>query len=249
MGKGSKRSALTHRTKDDALAASAATIDELSLLNSGYDRGDIRLARTMAQSVNRLIADELQHTGERRRIRFVSTSKEPNPRNLFPQWKLIVIRVETKVDKMGRFRVEFLPDIEEIHTSKNQIWLKFSDWCSEKVLIEGASGFGFSVSIKKQDHIAFEKRRSITRQGLINRTRNEVGSHFSRGVSDEFQFSRSWGKKFPIVVNSPSGEKISLVEHPDRFTVINTPADAMIRRISEEIVISGQRWNFASSLV
>ena len=63
MSRKIKKRIVGKRVPDEAKKAVFHSIDELQYLNAGYDDGKLHLARTMAQTIDRLVRAELFQTG------------------------------------------------------------------------------------------------------------------------------------------------------------------------------------------
>lgn len=203
------------------------------------------MARTMAQSVDRLVRGELHRTRRKTKFTYLSFCSEPDPKNLAPHIGFFAIGLGASDPAREISRVTFVPTFVGGELPQHAKPMQFAAWWAEPIFIEGAGGANGLIPLEESKQIKFDKRKRITRNTLINRTRNEVGAHFDEEVSDEFAFAWSWGKLVSLGHQWPSGNDWNIDDHPEHFELVNTPADAMIRMISEEIVRSAKGWDWA----
>lgn len=64
------------------------------------------------------------------------------------------------------------------------------------------------------------------------------GGHYLGEVSDDYMFSRKWNKGISYEHELSDGSTINPIDHPEFFVEENTQADAAIRCIAEELLLS-----------
>lgn len=247
MSRKRSRPVSRRRTKDDVIRAVFNSVDELDYLISGYDAGRFHLARTMAQTLDRLIRSELLHTRLRNDLSYLSFGSETDDGNIMTSMTHFGVMLKNSIqDPQGRHCIQFYPmtrrDEDGPGLPNPPTEKSFRVWNDEPIFVEGAGGRSNTIPLLTKDQVPFGKRRKLTRGQLLNRTRNEVGAHFDMNESEDFAFSRQWLGLYNFGIVEKDGAEVNTSANPERFLFQNTPADAMIRTIAEEVVDSARLW-------
>lgn len=205
--------AMRLRSQQEACSAVISSLAELKALNEHYNSGNHLSARTIAQTLLRLIDEELTKVCKRRELSLASFCVPPSPENLFPHIGFFVFG---KADGDAINEIQdtwFLPAFRGPNAKRI---LRFSKWLSEPIFLEGAGGASHRIPLKKCEQVPFAKRRNISRNTLLKKVRNEVGAHFLRHESEDFAFSWTGHRLVQLECEWPSGNVWSTQEHPDK---------------------------------
>lgn len=214
-----------------AWEAAQASLDEIESLVAIYDSGRWLSYRTLSVVIARLLFEEFRLIASHEDFEFISTSMGINTENLLDSFPLVAIRITNGYPNT----VEFLSsNIDGNPPSLNR--LSLTKWLDEAIYLESLSAY---ENRKGERPLKLKKSRyKLSRRNVIKRTRDEVGAHFDEAVSDVWAMlnSRPAGQDFLGI--DQDGNIVSSSDRPDLFLFKNTIADASIRSIAGEVLLS-----------
>jgi hypothetical protein len=233
------------RPPEQAIAAARSSMKTLKILCQSYDDGNFDIEREIATVIFRLLVEELPQTKLRRKLKFISYTAPPNPKNLLMQ--LLASGVQGRVQSDGAD-----PTITITHVplrDQHAEWvgqptaMKFNEWWNGFVQIAGASA-GPVIPINQNEQIPYNKRTKISRLNLIQIIRNKYGAHYSREIDeDTMTIEDRLIRAIDISVNV-SGKEFNHIKNPEAFIFSNTRSGAIVRHIAFEIDASQHSWPF-----
>ena len=221
------------RTPEFARQAVMTSCEELRVLNELYDSQHYLVSRTLATIIYRLLDDEIRLLGATRRAELFSMIPGVSEDNLLLEIPHVTFELSRS---LGIERVKCL-DVSHGPNSQLRRELSVNDWLDETIMLEGLGSFESRQQKALPKDVGKIKRYRITRRNLLKRIRDEMGAHFDRRVTAEWDFVTSWGGFITISANI-GGREVNHIENPELFSFDNNFADALIRSLSEEVLRS-----------
>jgi hypothetical protein len=159
------------RTRDELVEALAEQRGAIRASGASFDEGELWEAKRLAAAVYVLVHDGkgrtkslLTQLGVRASLRFLSTAKPLDPKNLLTEHSLVSMRVEVReTGSRARYRPAF--DLYEQLFAFNR--LQFLSWWEEPVIRDN-------------------QRRVLSRKNIVFSLRDqEGGAHFDEELRDE----------------------------------------------------------------
>lgn len=213
-----------------AWEAAKASLEEIESLVAVYDSGRWLTYRTLSVVIARMLFEELRLVAAHEDFEFVSTSIGVDENNLLDCHPLTGMKITNGHPNT----VEFFATNREHPLSSTK--LSLTKWLDEIIYLEGASSYQQRLT---QGQLKFRKSRyKITRRQAIRRTRDEVGAHFDEAVSDVWAMLHSQLTGLSFGGIDEMGGLTDSNSRPDLFVFVNTIADASIRAIAGEVILS-----------
>jgi hypothetical protein len=131
--------------------------------------------------------------------------------------------------------IEYTPQPPVPGMERQAFAMTKSDWLKQHVALVGS---------RNPDEIPYLQRRNF-----IYRARSESGAHYDSWLSEAHEILRDPFVAFggSIQMTLSTGEEINQRSNPDRFVYVNTPADACIRSIANELLATFRPYYYSSS--
>lgn len=199
-----------------------------------YDNGHPYVVFTMATEIQRI----LDSNAYARRLSGSKNYPSPKSRsdrtNLLADPKLVVASISGDPPV-----VDFIPVFcgrPEVKTES----LKFRDWWSRDKIYRASAALpgmpGDLIPVRPEEQVPYEERDTLVRERFIDMMRDKLGAHLDEEIPealDNMQKSHSFGVS--LSVQTPSGE---FNTHDGTLPVRTGPAAAMMRQISQEVLVA-----------
>lgn len=232
-GRRSKASNVRQLSYSDLLNSFGQSLDTLAHLASVYDGGFAPISLLMATEVRKILTENAAATRLRGAISFTTPRGADDPRNLLSMNKLTIARLGGNAPTLTFCPQFYLPQPEQL------VALPFRDWWNKDIIYRASSAPRGTpagmIPVNDSPTVPFDKREKITRMGLVNLLRNNLGAHQTAEmpeIIDVLEEARSWGN---FAMGTPDG---MLSTDDGSLKVLVTPMSAMMRQIAHELLVA-----------
>jgi len=217
----------------DLLNSFGQSLDTLAHLANIYDGGFAPISLAMATEVRKILTENVAATRLRGAMSFTTPLGVDDPRNLSSMNKLTIARLGGNPPALTFLPQFYMPQPEQL------VALPFRDWWNKDVIYRASSAPKGTpagmIPVNGSPTVPFDKREKITRMGLVNLLRNNLGAHQTAEMPeliDVLEEARSWGN---FAMGTPDG---MLSTDDGSLKALVTPMSAMMRQISHELLVA-----------